>query len=120
MNTLKKAYCRAYQAGFRLALPVLPYREPKILKTVGGAAKLIKAKGGKKVMIVTDAGITKLGIHENLINQLKIQGVDYVIYDKTVPNPTFDNVEEAYALYKKEGCDCLIGLGVDLYQGLFL
>ncbi|MBR0133238.1 MAG: iron-containing alcohol dehydrogenase [Lachnospiraceae bacterium] len=111
MNTLKKAYCRVYQAGFRLALPLLPYREPKILKTVGGAAKLIRAKGGKKVMIVTDAGITKLGIHENLINQLKIQGVDYVIYDKTVPNPTFDNVEEAYALYKKEGCDCLIGLG---------
>ncbi len=111
MNILRKIYCRAYQTGFRCALPFLPYREPKILKTVGGAAKLIKNKGGRKVLIVTDAGITKLGLHENLVRQLGLQGVAYVIYDKTVPNPTFANVEEAYALYKSEGCDCLIGLG---------
>ena len=111
MKFMKKLYCRVYQTGFRAALPFLPYREPKILKTVGGAAKLLAGNGMKKVLIVTDAGITKLGLHENLVKQLKLQGVDHVIYDKTVPNPTFDNVEEAYAVFKNEGCDCLIGLG---------
>ena len=31
MNILKKAYCRIYQAAFRVAIPLLPYREPQIL-----------------------------------------------------------------------------------------
>ena len=111
MNILKRIYCRTYQAGFRLALPLLPYREPEILKTVEDAASLIKEKGGKKVLIITDSGITKLGLHKNLTEGLERQSVDYTVYDKTVPNPTFANVEEAYALYKTENCDCLIGLG---------
>ena len=32
MNIAKKVFCRVYQFAFHLALPVLPYREPKILK----------------------------------------------------------------------------------------
>ena len=32
MNILKKSYCRIFQTVFKLALPILPYREPKILK----------------------------------------------------------------------------------------
>lgn len=34
-----------------------------------------------------------------------------MIYDKTQPNPTVDNVEEALKLYHKNGCDTLIGIG---------
>ena len=111
MNILKKVYCRTYQAAFRLALPLLPYREPEILKRVDDAAALIREKNHKKVLIVTDAGIIKLGLEKNLVAQLTLKGIEYVIFDKTVPNPTFANVEEAYALYLSEGCDCLIGLG---------
>ena len=33
MNLFKKLYCRTFQTAFKLALPILPYREPKILKT---------------------------------------------------------------------------------------
>lgn len=31
MNAFRKAYCRIFQAVFKLALPVLPYRDPKRL-----------------------------------------------------------------------------------------
>lgn len=34
MNPLRTAWCRTYQAAFRLVLPVLPYREPTILHGV--------------------------------------------------------------------------------------
>ena len=28
MNILKKAYSRVFQTAFRIAIPILPYREP--------------------------------------------------------------------------------------------
>ena len=31
MNPLKKAYCRVFQNVFKFALPLLPYRNPKII-----------------------------------------------------------------------------------------
>ena len=33
MNLFKKIFCRVYQFAFHAALPVLPYREPVILKS---------------------------------------------------------------------------------------
>ena len=32
MNPLIKSCCRAYQLAFRLAMPLLPYREPERLE----------------------------------------------------------------------------------------
>ena len=40
MNMAQKAFCRLVQGGFRLALPLLPYREPKILNRVEQVAEL--------------------------------------------------------------------------------
>ena len=33
MNILKKIYCRIYQNIFKIALPLMPYRKPKILES---------------------------------------------------------------------------------------
>ena len=38
-------------------------------------------------------------------------GIDFLVYDDVVCNPTIDNVEAARYLYLKEGCDCLIAFG---------
>ena len=35
----------------------------------------------------------------------------YAIYDKTIPNPTDNNVAEAFEVYKKEKCDSIVTLG---------
>ena len=40
MHPVRKLWCRVYQTAFRIALPVLPYREPKPLKTFGEACLL--------------------------------------------------------------------------------
>ena len=34
MNFPSKVFCRTYQLGFRLAMPVLPYREPKLYEHI--------------------------------------------------------------------------------------
>lgn len=111
MNFVKKLYCRAFQFCFRIALPILPYREPKILDNMEKAAALLKSKHISRVLIVTDKGITALGILLPLLDQLQDYGIFFEIYDDTVPNPTIKNIEAARVLYLQKRCQAIIGFG---------
>lgn len=111
MNPLKKIYCRIFQTGLKIALPFLPYHKPKIVGSVKALPEIIRKKKCTKVLIITDAGIRKLGLTRRLEKALENAGIPYCIYDKTVANPTTDNVAEARELYLDMGCDCIIGFG---------
>jgi len=72
----------------------------------------IKALGGKKPLIVTDKGITRAGLTQKIADLArKDAGVEPVIYDETVPNPTDKNVHDGVEIFKKNGCDMIITLG---------
>ena len=111
MKTLRKIYCRTFQTGLKIALPFLPYRTPKVAGSVKALPKIIQKKNCRKVLIITDEGIRKLGLTLRLEKALTDAKIPYCIYDKTVANPTTDNVAEAVRLYRKAGCDCIIGFG---------
>lgn len=111
MNRIKKMYCRVFQFCFRAALPVLPYREPEILTDMEELGRVLKENGKDHVLIVTDKGISSLGLLQGLKNGLKKAGVSYVIYDDTVQNPTIDNVEQARQVYLSNDCSAVIAFG---------
>ncbi|MFO7718564.1 MAG: iron-containing alcohol dehydrogenase [Desulfohalobium sp.] len=71
----------------------------------------IKALGGSKPLLVTDKGLTKAGITQQIVDLLKENGMEGVVYDETIPNPTDKNVHDGVDAYKKNGCDSLISLG---------
>ncbi len=68
---------------------------------------------GKKALIVTSAGTSmkKHGYLARLEDQLKKANVDYVLFDKILPNPIKPHVMEGAKLAKDTGCDFVIGLG---------
>ncbi len=68
---------------------------------------------GKKCLIVTTAGqsVVKHGYLARLEEQLKKANVDYVLFNKILPNPIKEHVMEGAALAKKEACDFIVGLG---------
>lgn len=111
MNIFRKVYCRTFQTAFKLALPFLPYRRPKIVDSVKSLPEIILKKKCDTVLIITDAGIMKLGLTERLVQALENSGITYYIYDKTVANPTTDNVAEAAAIYLDNDCNAIIGFG---------
>lgn len=111
MNIFKKMYCRVYQGIFRLVLPILPYREPKILESLDDIAIVLKEKNIDTVMLVTDSGVRGLGLTLGLEESLPDAGIKCVVYDKTQANPTTANVEEAFNLYQKENCKSIIAFG---------
>ncbi|MGN0513150.1 MAG: iron-containing alcohol dehydrogenase [Lachnospiraceae bacterium] len=111
MNKIKKIYCRIYQQAFHIALPFLPYRKPKRLSDMKELASLLEKKQIDCVMLVTDNFIHSSGLTANLESELADKNIKCLIYDKTVANPTTDNVEEALSLYNENGCKALIGFG---------
>lgn len=111
MFIAKKIYCRAFQSCFKLALPILPYRNPKILNDVKHIPDVLIKNHCDSVLIVTDKTIMNFGLTKRLEHALKKKNINYAIYDKTVPNPTTDNVSEALRLYTRHNCQALIGFG---------
>lgn len=109
-----KLYCRIYQKVFKLAATFLPWRKAELIEgknSINSLPKLIKNKGIKSVLIVTDKGIFSLGLIDGLLKGLEYEGIDFAVYDKTVPNPTIDNIEEALQLYKVHQCEGIVAFG---------
>lgn len=107
----KKIYCRCYQQIFHIAIPFLPYRKPKILQGIAELPTLLHKKKITSLLLVTDASIRSFGLTAPLEKLLADEGIECIVYDKTVANPTTVNVAEALELYKENNCEALIGFG---------
>ncbi|MGM9567311.1 MAG: iron-containing alcohol dehydrogenase, partial [Clostridia bacterium] len=111
MRPLKKIYCRVFQSVFRLVLPILPYRNPEILRRLGDVPPRLKEKNIRRVLMVTDENLRNLGLTAPLEEALWKAGVFCAVYDRTVPNPTVANAEEAREIYLDNGCEAVIAFG---------
>lgn len=111
MNIASRIFCRAFQAAFRLALPVLPYREPEIVGSCSALKKVFEKEKVKSALVVTDRGIVSNGLLAPLEKALRESGVGFAVYSDTRPNPTTENVEAAVEAYRGNACDCLIAVG---------
>jgi len=111
---LKKLYYRINQKVLKFFMRFMDWSEPYLLEgenKVLELPKLIKEKGLKKVLVVTDQGLMKLNLLEPLFNKFKEEGIDFVVFDKVNPNPTINNIEECKDLYLNNGCEGIIAFG---------
>ncbi len=105
-------YCRVYQSVFRALAYLIPWRMPKVLSGKDVYDTLVtKLDKGRSVLIISDKMIRSLGLLDKLFNSLESADITYIVYDKTTPNPTVDNVEEALKLYRMNRCKAIIALG---------
>jgi len=113
-KTAKVFYYRLYQNVFKLVMPLMPWRKPELLEGPGSIKRVPEILARLKinnVLIVTDGMLMKLGLLDGLMQALKDHGCQYAIYDKTVPDPTIENVEEALQLYHQQGCKAINAFG---------
>ena len=122
MKSLYELGCRIYQTVFKLAIPILPYRRPERLKDYAEVVKVLKGHEVDSVIIVTDAGLRKTGIIDDFMKGFDQSDIKIVVYDKTVANPTIENIMEAKRLYEEGSCKAIIAIGggssMDCAKGL--
>ena len=109
-----RIYCKIFQAVMVIAQNFMGYRMPEYIEGVGSITKMpemLKEKGAGKVLVVTDNGLVKLGLVDKLTNALDAAGVAYTVYSDVCPNPTSDNVEEGFRIYRENGCQALVAMG---------
>lgn len=111
MNPFSRLFCRGYQICFRLALPLLPYRQPELLTAVTDIPSLLQREHIGRVLLITDAPLRALGLTQELEKALSQAGIACAVYDGVVPNPTVDNVEQCRALYLESGAQAMIAFG---------
>lgn len=111
MNIFKKFYCRTYQGVFRLLLPILPYREPKLLSSDDEVINVLKENNIKNILLVTDKSIRGLGLTTSIEETIIQSNINLFVYDETVPNPTTQNVADALKVYQDGKCEALIAFG---------
>ena len=112
--TLKKSYYRIYQKVLKLALCFINWKEPELLEGDGAVLKLpkfIKDKGINKVLVVTDKGLMSIHLLDPLFEELKKEGIEYVIFDGVQPNPTIPNIEDCKDMYIDNNCQGIIAFG---------
>ncbi|WP_303720683.1 iron-containing alcohol dehydrogenase [Malonomonas rubra] len=71
----------------------------------------VKALGGTKALLVTDKGISSMGMADQIKEQVEAAGVAVEIFDGAEPNPTDINVHDGLKIYQDKGCDTIISLG---------
>jgi len=65
----------------------------------------------RKILLVTDPGVTEAGWTGAVEQSLKKADIPYVIFDRVTPNPKDYEVMEGVQVYRKEECDVIVAVG---------
>lgn len=111
MKKVQKIYCRIFQTGFKIAIPFLPYRKPKEISDMTQLPDVFKNENVERVLLVTDDGIMRVGLHQAILDVLQKANIEVTIFHDTHVNPTVDDVENGAKLYHDHHCQALLALG---------
>lgn len=92
----------------------LPIPQPTLLVGPGSSARLGQAVAGfghRKILIVTDAVVSKLGLLRPLTEALKVGGADFVVFDEITPDAPIPLIERGIAVYREQDCDAIVAVG---------
>jgi len=75
------------------------------------AGRYARNLGGRKVLVVSDPGVTAAGWTGDVTASLDAAGVPYVLFTSVSPNPRAEEVMAGAELYREKGCNALVAVG---------
>lgn len=79
--------------------------------SVSELGSIMEELGLKKVLVVCDKGIVSCGIADKVLAPLHEAGVETVIFDDVIPNPTNGVVQAGYELAVQAGVEGIVAVG---------
>ena len=92
----------------------LPFPKPTLFSGPGSSLELCEAvslMGVRKLLIVTDAMLVKIGLLDEMEKRLESLGIRFVVYDGILPDPTIDQIEAGLKILKRERCQAILAVG---------
>jgi len=79
--------------------------------SISNIGSIILSRGCKKPLIVTDEMLVKHGLVQKCVDSISDSGLEHAIFDKVVPNPPAESVEDGFKVYSMNNCDCIVAVG---------
>ena len=114
MWLVKKFFIRCLSKFIGFVMGRMDLPEPELLSGPGSLQKLpalIQSKRIRNVLLVSDKGITGLGLIDSLVKALGEAGIACTVFDDVQPNPTIANIESGVEVYRANQCDGIIAFG---------
>ena len=102
------------QFVLKVAAKVLDFRQPELFSGPGSSLELcdhIAATGTRKLLLVSDEFLLKIGLLQPMIDRLESRGVTVVAYTGVLPDPAIEQVEAGLAMLKENGCTAVLAVG---------
>lgn len=93
---------------------LLPIPQPMLLVGPGASGRLGQALCGfgyRKILIVTDPIVAKIGLPNALTAALKAGGAAYAVFDAVTADAPIPLIERGIAYCEKQGCDAIVAFG---------
>ena len=93
---------------------LLPIPQPTLLVGPGSSRRLgqaISGFGHRKILIVTDGIIAKLGLLDGLTDALTKGGATFVVFDEVTADAPIPLIEKGMKFYQTERCDAIVAFG---------
>lgn len=104
----------AFRYVFKALIKIKPPPTPIVFNDEKATEQLCQkiAKDGiQRLLVITSQDLVKLGLLDTALSALKHLGVQVVVFDGILPNPTFAAVEAATQQYKSNGCNGILAFG---------
>ena len=114
MFALRVALLRLWIGLLDLTARILPVPKPQVFAGPGSAALLceaIAASGVKRLLVVSDAALMKLGLFAPLQKRLEAAGVKVEVYDGVEPDPTIAQIENGVSVVKASLAQAVLAFG---------
>ena len=104
----------ALMKGAGMVTRYIPIPQPTLLVGPGASGRLGQAVAGfghRKILIVTDSVIAKLGLLKGLTDALTAGGAEFVVFDAITPDAPIPLVEKGIAFFNEHHCDAIVAFG---------
>ncbi len=75
------------------------------------AGRYAKNFGASRILIVTDPGVMAAGWTDQVIANLELESLPYVIFSGVSPNPRAEEVMAGAEVYQSSGCNLILAVG---------
>lgn len=113
-NSLRATGLGALMKGAGLLTRFIPIPQPTLLVGPGSSSRLGQAIAGfghRKILIVTDSIISKLGLLKSLTDALTAGGAQFVVFDAITADAPIPLIQKGIDFYREHDCDAIVAFG---------